>query len=243
MTLNFAHRGFSRQFPENTMLAFEKAVEAGADGIELDVQLSCDGELVIIHDETLDRTAGEKGFVKDYTLQQLKDMDVSGVWGDRYGKMEIPTLREYFRRFQNIPLITNIELKTGVFPYEDIEKKTLDMIREFGQEKKVIISSFNHYSCIRMKELCPDMPCGLLEESWIVHAGKYGRDLGMEYLHPVYQAVTEDYIKEARSCGMEINTWTVNDRSVAEYLVKAGIHGVIGNHPDMVEQILRSYRG
>ncbi len=243
MTLNFAHRGFSGQFPENTMLAFEKAVEAGADGIELDVQLSCDGELVIIHDETLNRTAGVDGFVKDYTLEQLKAMDVSGVWGDRYGKMEIPTLREYFQRFRDIPLSTNIELKTGVFPYKDIEKKTWDMIREFGQEKKVIISSFNHYSCLKFKELSPEMPCGLLEESWIVHAGEYAKNLGMEFLHPVYQAVTEDYIKEAQYCGLGINTWTVNDRSVAEYLVKAGIHGVIGNHPDMVEHVLKSYRG
>lgn len=80
MTLNFAHRGFSGQFPENTMLAFEKAVEAGADGIELDVQFSKDGELVIMHDETLNRTAGVDGFVKDYTLEQLKAMDVSGKW-------------------------------------------------------------------------------------------------------------------------------------------------------------------
>ena len=102
MTLNFAHRGFSGQFPENTMLAFEKAVEAGADGIELDVQFSKDGELVIMHDETLNRTAGVDGFVKDYTLEQLKAMDVSGKWGDRYGSMEIPTLREYFTRFKNL---------------------------------------------------------------------------------------------------------------------------------------------
>lgn len=125
MTLNFAHRGFSGQFPENTMLAFEKAVEAGADGIELDVQFSKDGELVIMHDETLNRTAGVDGVVKDYTLEQLKAMDVSGKWGDRYGSMEIPTLREYFTRFKNLPIITNIELKTGVFPYPGIEKERL----------------------------------------------------------------------------------------------------------------------
>ena len=130
MTLNFAHRGFSGQFPENTMLAFEKAVEAGADGIELDVQFSKDGELVIMHDETLNRTAGVDGFVKDYTLEQLKAMDVSGKWGDRYGSMEIPTLREYFEHFKDLPVITNIELKTGIFPYPGIEKRTLEMIRD-----------------------------------------------------------------------------------------------------------------
>ena len=153
MTLNFAHRGFSGQFPENTMLAFEKAVEAGADGIELDVQFSKDGELVIMHDETLNRTAGVDGFVKDYTLEQLKAMDVSGKWGDRYGSMEIPTLREYFEHFKDLPVITNIELKTGIFPYPGIEERTLEMIREYELENKIIISSFNHYSCLKMKEL------------------------------------------------------------------------------------------
>lgn len=159
MTLNFAHRGFFRTVSgKTTMLAFEKAVEAGADGIELDVQFSKDGKLVIMHDESLLRTAGIDGFVKDYTLEQLKAMDVSGKWGDRYGKMEIPTLREYFIRFKDLPIITNVELKTGVFLYPGIEKRTLELIHEFELEDKIIISSFNHYSCLKMKELEEKIP-------------------------------------------------------------------------------------
>ncbi len=110
MTLNFAHRGFSGQYPENTMLAFEKAVEAGADGIELDVQFSKDGKLVIMHDESLLRTAGIDGFVKDYTLEQLKAMDVSGKWGDRYVKMETQTLASIFygsKIFRSSPMLNS----------------------------------------------------------------------------------------------------------------------------------------
>ena len=84
-----------------------------------------------------------------HTLEQLKAMDVSGKWGDRYGSMEIPTLREYFEHFKDLPVITNIELKTGIFPYPGIEERTLEMIREYELENKIIISSFNHFSCIR----------------------------------------------------------------------------------------------
>ena len=242
MTLNFAHRGFSGQFPENTMLAFEKAVEAGADGIELDVQFSKDGELVIMHDETLDRTAGVDGYVKDYTLEQLKTMDVSGKWSDRYGSMEIPTLREYFTRFKDLPIITNIELKTCVFPYPGIEKRTLELIREFEMEDKIIISSFNHYSCLKMKELEEKMPCGLLEESWIVGAGKYGRKLGMDFLHPAYPMVAESYVQDAADHGLKVNTWTVNDWDSMEYFARIGVHAIIGNFPDLAEKALNPYR-
>lgn len=242
VTLNFAHRGFSGQYPENTMLAFEKAVEAGADGIELDVQFSKDGKLVIMHDESLLRTAGIDGFVKDYTLEQLKAMDVSGKWGDRYGKMEIPTLREYFIRFKDLPIITNVELKTGVFLYPGIEKRTLELIHEFELEDKIIISSFNHYSCLKMKELEEKIPCGLLEESWIVGAGKYGRQLGMDFLHPAYPMVTESYVQDAKDHGLQVNTWTVNDWDSMEYFARIGVHAIIGNFPDLAEKALNPYR-
>ena len=94
--LNFAHRGFSGKYPENTMLAFEKAVEAGADGIELDVHFSKDGELVVIHDERIDRTCDASGFVRDYTLKELQSFDASAGFKGIYGFNRIPTLREYF---------------------------------------------------------------------------------------------------------------------------------------------------
>lgn len=240
MTLNFAHRGFSGQYPENTMLAFEKAVEAGADGIELDVQLSADGVPVIIHDETLLRTGGVEGFVKDYSLEDLKAIDVSGRFGDSYGKMEIPTLEEYLKRFQDVPIITNIELKTSVFTYDGLEEKVLDMIKKFGQEKKIIISSFNHYSCVKMKQLCPEMPCGLLEESRLVDEAAYGAGLGMDYLHPMFPTVDEKYVADAKAHGIQINTWTVNEWDYMLYLVKLGVHAIIGNYPDLAKNAVKN---
>lgn len=239
MTLNFAHRGFSGNYPENTMLAFEQAVEAGCDGIELDVQLTKDGVPVIIHDESVRRTTGETGFVWDYTLTELKSLDASAGFRGVYGKNEIPTLYEYFELVHTAQLVTNVELKTGVTPYPGIEKKVLELIDAFGLRDRVLISSFNHYSVVRFKELAPEIPCGLLEESRIVGMAEYAKRLGAEYLHPVKYAVTQEYIEEAEACGLGINVWTVNDSEEIRRFAELGIHGVIGNYPDLAGRILR----
>ena len=126
------------------MLAFEKAVELGVDGIELDVHLSKDGELVIIHDEKVDRTCNGTGKVKDMTLADLKELDASAGFAGQFGVNRIPTLREYMDLVKDLPLITNIELKTNIFEYEGLIEKVYDMIREYHYEDRVIISSFNH---------------------------------------------------------------------------------------------------
>ena len=120
MSKIFAHRGFSGKYPENTMLAFEKAVELGVDGIELDVHLTKDNELVIIHDEDIKRTCDGEGLVKDMTLEELKKFDASATFRGVYGFCGIPTLREYFELVKDTDIITNIELKTGVYDYPTI---------------------------------------------------------------------------------------------------------------------------
>ena len=123
MTKNFAHRGFSGKYPENTLLAFEKAIEAQADGIELDVQLTKDGEIVIIHDETIDRTTNGKGLVADYIYEELEKFDASYIYTGQFGFNKIPTLREYFNLIKDTNIVTNIELKTGINEYQGIEEK------------------------------------------------------------------------------------------------------------------------
>ena len=130
MSKIFAHRGFSGKYPENTMLAFEKAVEIGVDGIELDVHLTKDNVLVIIHDEDIKRTCNGEGLVRDMTYEQLKKFDASATFTGVYGFCGIPTLKEYFDLVKDTDIITNIELKTGVFEYPTIEKRTIDLIKK-----------------------------------------------------------------------------------------------------------------
>ena len=227
MILNLAHRGYSDQYPENTLLAFEKAKEAGFDGIELDVQLSRDGELVVIHDEELKRVTGEAGFIWEYTLEELKQMKV--LESDAYEIQRIPTLREYFEAIYPSSMITNIELKTSWNEYHGIEEKVLALIDEFDVREKIWISSFNHFSALRFKRLSPNNKCGLLEESRMVGMAEYAQGLHMDFLHPVYYTVTEHYAQEALVRGLEIHAWTVNDEEEAHRLERMGVQAVIGN--------------
>ena len=154
MIKNFAHRGFSGKYPENTMLAFEKAIEVGADGIELDVQLTKDGEIVIIHDETIDRTTDGKGYVIDYTYEELSKFEASYIYRGKVGFNKIPTLKEYFELVKDLDFITNIELKTGINEYLGIEEKVYQLIKEYKLEKKVIISSFNPFFYFKNEKNC-----------------------------------------------------------------------------------------
>ncbi len=238
MTKNFAHRGFSGRYPENTMLAFRKAVEAGADGIELDVHLSKDGCPVIIHDETVERTCGAAGRVGQLTLEELRSLDASYLWRGRVGENPIPTLREYCQMAADLPLITNIELKTNICEYPGIEEKVLGLIREFHLEDRVIISSFNHYSVLRMRGLAPELKYGLLSESWLVRAGKYVSDLGIPCYHPIYGNLTPAHVRELKQYGLEINTFTVNTEDEVRRLADLQVDAVIGNYPDMAKRVL-----
>lgn len=239
--LNIAHRGFSGKYPENTILAFRKAIEAGADGIEMDVHYTKDGELVIIHDERIDRTCDGEGFVCDFTLDELKKFDASASFRGMYGVNRIPTLREYFELVKPVKgFITNIELKTGVNVYPGIEKMVLDMIKEFELEDRIIISSFNHYSVMRFKALAPEIKCGFLEESWIIDFGKYTKNNGIECIHPMHKTLTEETVKEMKDNDITINTWTVNNAEDVKRLYALGVDAVIGNYPDMTAQVLET---
>ena len=239
--LNIAHRGFSGKYPENTMLAFEKAIEAGADGIEFDVHFSKDGELVIIHDERIDRTTDGKGFVVDYTYDELSRFDASATFTGVYGFNKIPTLREYFELVKPIDgFITNIELKTGVNEYPGIEKAVYELIKEFGLEKRIIISSFNHYSVMRFKEIAPEIVCGYLTGDWVYNFGEYTKTRGVECVHPRFNSLNSQSVAEIKSNGIRINTWTVNDEDEVKRLYNLGTDAVITNFPDMAKRVIEN---
>lgn len=240
MTKNFAHRGFSGKYPENTILAFEKAIEFGVDGIEMDVHLTKDGELVIIHDELVDRTTNGHGFVKDFTYEELSKLDASYIFPEM-GFQKIPTLREYMELVKDAGIITNIELKTGVFEYPGIEKKVYDMIVEYGLKDQMIISSFNHFSVMRMKAIDPEIKCGLLEESWLLNAADYVEAAGMECFHPYYKFLTAENVAELKEKGLEINTWTVNEKEEIREMIERDVDSVIGNYPDRVREVQKEF--
>jgi len=214
------------------MLAFRKAVETGCYGIEMDVQLTKDGEVVIIHDELIDRTTDGKGAVKSYTLAELKKFNAAAVWDGVHGFCEIPTLREYCEWVKDLDIVTNIEIKSGVFYYEEQEEKTLALVREYGLEKKVIFSSFNHSSITLLRRLAPEIPCGaLVEHEGLGNAGYYCAKYGYQYYHPGFKGLTEEVVKNCRENNIPLNVWTVNDMGTLEQLYDWGCEGVISNYP------------
>lgn len=170
----WAHRGASAYAPENTLEAFLLAAEQGADGVELDVQLTKDGEMVVVHDEEIDRVSDGSGFVKDYTLAELKILNFNKTHPE-YQDVKIPTLREVYEALKPTGMTINVELKTGIFWYKDLEKKVLELTKEMEMEDRVIYSSFNHYSIAKILELDPKASTGILYADIIYDVVNYAK--------------------------------------------------------------------
>lgn len=236
----FAHRGFSGYYPENTMLAFQKvAEETVADGIELDIQLTKDGEIVIMHDEMLDRTTNGSGWLKDHTREELKMLSVGVNVKGFFPRQTIPTLREYFTWLKTTKLITNIELKTSYFEYEGIEEKLIAMVKEFGLEDQIWYSSFNHYTVARIKKLMPEAKCGLLTDTWLMNIGEYAASQGAASVNArTYFCAKEGVAADLHAHNIALQAWTPNDAEMMQELVDAGVDVLITNYPDIAAKVL-----
>ena len=238
MIKNFAHRGFSGKYPENTILALQKAIEIGSDGIELDVQLTKDGEVVIIHDETIDRTSDGTGFVCDYTYEELIKYDFSGSYIGKVEKQKLPLLKDYFEMVKDINIISNIELKNSIIDYKDIERKVYDLIIEYGLKDKVIISSFNHESIIRMKKIDESIVCGFLVDYIMLDAPTYTKKYNVECFHPSGYGLTKEKVESLKNQGIEVNVWLGSHYIDYKELIDMGIDALISDNPDQVKEII-----
>ncbi len=242
MSLNYAHRGASGYYPENTMLAFEKAVEMGCEGIETDVQLTKDGVLVLCHDELLDRTTDGKGFIAETNYSEIANLDAAKLWNGKFKNVKIPTLEEFLEYVKDKNIMINLELKNSVIDYENIEKLVIDMVYKYELKEKVIISSFNHYSVLKCKAIDNTIKSGLLYDCRIYNVGKYASELGVDAVHPSFYCLNEEIIKEIRSHNLAINTYTVNEEKYMHLLAKMNIEGIITNYPDKLKKVLEEYR-
>lgn len=236
---NFAHRGFSGVYPENTMLAFSKAVELGVDGIELDVHFTKDQKLVIIHDETLIRTSGKKGSTLDYTLDEITKIEANLTHPEHKGTF-IPSFEEYCDFISKTDVVTNVEIKTDNCYYLGIEEAVKEMIEKYKLTEKVIISSFNWLSVVKFKKICPHIECGLLREGHHTSfVGSLAKSLGFEYYHPDFKFLNEETVKECFDNGIGINTWTVNKQEDILRMKELGVTACISNFPDLVSASLK----
>ena len=233
MTEIYAHRGFSGTYPENTMVAFKEAIKLGVDGIETDVHVTKDGVLCLIHDETVNRTSNSKGYIRDMTWEEVKKIDVSRrVFGGRYGFCGVPSAEEFLDLVKTSGIKANIELKNTKVYYPELVEKMVQMIKSFGMEDKVIISSFDDASLIGVKKIAPEIECGFLD-----NAGLYCSNMRVEYYHPNYKTVTPDVKKECDEYGIGLNVWTVNSKPSLRKMMRLGVNSVITNYPEYAIEV------
>ena len=239
----FAHRGESGTYPENTILAFEAALKSGVNGIELDVHKTKDGKLAVIHDESLDRTFLGKGLVKDHDLRDLKKLKNKDEKYTTNIDSIIATLEEVLLLISFRDDFTlNIELKTDVIHYENIERDVLEMLDSYDMIDTTIISSFNHESLKICKEINKNIRTAALYSEPIDNVVEYARKLGVYAIHPSYNLIDEDLIKKCHENNILVNTYTVNEVSVMKRLIEEKVDGIITDYPKLALEVLNQYK-
>lgn len=249
----WAHRGASGHAPENTLPAFQKAVELGADGVELDIQLTRDGGIVVMHDETVDRTTDGTGWVKDLTLEEIRKLDAShqnllrsgkviaqAKEFEEYSEIKVPTLNEVLELLRPTTLTINIELKTGILFYPGIVDKVLALTKELQMEDRVVYSSFNHFTIREILEKNPDARTGLLYADGPVDMPAYAGRLGVWAIHPaLYNLQVPGLVEACRERGLAINAWTADRPEYVAACAAADVDTVITGFPDMARKVIR----
>lgn len=234
----YGHRGCMATFPENTLLGFRQAIEQGVDGIELDVHLTKDGEVVVIHDETVDRTTDGAGYVKDISLIEMKKFSAGTKFthfpnydAKTWNLERVPTLQEVLVLLSPYPIELNIELKTTLFQYKGIEEKVLSLVNDYGNGLKVIYSSFHLPSLIRIKQLDRNAKVAWLLNQWLPHPIDYLQSLELDAFHFSKQIALSDAHNLKDILG-NIRVWTVNDESEIKHLLYLGVNTIISDVPE-----------
>ena len=232
----FGHRGASAYAPENTMAAYRLAQELGAHGVEIDVQCAKDGEVVVLHDAFLDRVSNGRGYVWEYTVKELKALDFGIHFPDRYAGEQIPTLDEVLDFIAHSPMALNIEIKSSPYRYDQtLVKKIHDKVTRYGKSvsEKIILSSFDHRCLREYRLLNPQMPLGLLYSANLYLPGDYAAAVGAQAIHPHYQMIDAQGVRNCKERGIQINTWTVDDPADIKRMLVLGCDRIITNRPDV----------
>jgi glycerophosphoryl diester phosphodiesterase len=233
ITRIWGHRGALHFAPENTLTSCQLAVDMGADGVEFDIQLTKDSEVVVCHDETIDRTSTGTGFIRDYTLAELKRINFNkrGITEPKF--MEIPTLRETLELLEPTALDINIELKTGVVFYENMERKAYEIVGEYGLSERVVWSSFNHCSVLKIKKIDKTARAGLLCGGGILISPAQCAAVGAEALHAgIHQLAYPGLVANCEKHGVKLRAYTVDDSADLMRAFEMGLDAVFTNRID-----------
>ena len=242
-----AHRGGAKLAPENTLASFDNAIALGVDMIEIDVHLSKDAEIIVIHDETLNRTTNGSGEIKDLTLHDIKKYDAGSWFGEDFKNEKVPTLAETLQTINGQCKLL-IEIKGGDERYPGLEEKIIQTIKEHNATKWVIVQSFNKNSILRIKEMYPElMTYYLLGRNFnefyseISDQMSKGNNVEREFngVAPHYKSLDKNKVAFLHNAGYGVFTFTVNDKSDMQKVIEIGVDGVITDSPDILKGILK----
>jgi len=233
VTKIWAHRGSRTRAPENTLAAFDLSVEEGADGIELDVHLTSDGHLVVRHDAEVVLPEGEVARIGGLTLEDLRHVDVGGVWGFH----GVPTLEEVYDLLAPTGVELNVEAKSADAYYEGIEDALIATRDASGMADRVVFSSFNHYTLRNLRQRDPEARVAALYGDGLVDPWRYLKGAGFDEVHPFYpNLLIPGAIEGLLDAGIAVRPWTVNEMDLWIRFIEAGIDGIITDLPgDAVE--------
>ena len=240
-TLTIAHRGASAYYPENTMAAFRGALEMEADMIELDVLLSKDGQVVVIHDATLKRTTNGKGKVAEKTFNELRKLDAGSWFAKKFKDEKIPHLREVLE-FAKDSIAVNIEIKTEAVTEKaegGIEEKALNLVKELNMDDQVVFSSFDYRALRHLRKLDSDIPTAVLynkKQSPNVMPAHLADSLQTDLFNCSYRQLNTKWLRDASRDTLPILVYTVNRELRMETLLKQGVKGIFSDKPDILKK-------
>jgi glycerophosphoryl diester phosphodiesterase len=231
-----AHRGASSYAPENTLAAFNLALHMGIHHIELDVHLSRDGHIVVIHDDTVDRTTNGSGSVASMTLAELRELDAGSWFGAKFAGTSIPTLDEVLERYTG-RLHIHIEIKGQG---ERLSQRTADLVRGYGIMDQVTITAFEKPRLEEVRTYAPELPTGWLVGEVSNAVIWRARELGLTQLCPRANTVTAELVRRLHAAGFVVRAWGVADEALMRRVVAAGADGMTVNFPDKLLAYLQS---
>lgn len=250
--LVIAHRGGKGLWPENTLFAFERAAALGVDMLEMDLQLSQDAKLVVMHDDTLERTTNGEGQVAHYSLAELQALDAGYNWTADGGQSHpyrgqgtrIAALEEVFERFPLIPKVLNIKV-----PDVGMEAVLCEMLAAYDQLDRVIVGSFHERSLARFRQLCPEVATSagpvsvrmLLALNWLGLSDLLSPSYAVLQIPPQHSGLdlaTPRLVRNAQARGLNVQLWTINEQPAMRRLLQMGVNGLITDYPDRALQLL-----
>ena len=225
-----AHRGFSGKYPENTLLAFEKAVEIGADFIELDIHQAKDGNIVVCHDPTIDRTTDGTGFIKDMNYSELRKWD-AGSWKGYPGE-KIPLLSDVFRKVGD-------KIKIFIEIKECNVSDLISLINEFKMEKRVVVGSFKFEYIKQVRNLCGEICTALISSRVPQNLEQLIKD-GIRQLSLEYHRIDKEIVKELIGRGFVVNVWEPDSEDDLSKVLDFGVQFITTNRPDLLREIIQN---